>query len=339
MDLKNLDQAAAPATPDGKKTAPVAPPIDPDRHSYEPLIHGESAYDRVTSMLMSVVVGATIIVGWLWLVYFTNQAYAQKAPSQVKIIEVTGGGYEDGELGAQEEINIPGAAPGEMAGTSAPEDAGEFEEAAVQQTSSTVLDAFAAPADGDSEGGEVASETVTAGLALPGGNVRSSQVKRGNGRPLGMGGGPGSGGVPRAQRWIFDFAAGQGDDDYAKLLDTLHIELATPAGGKSLSYASNFTSTPQRRTALSRLDKRMYTSWSSVSRRQYDLSLLRKAGIQVDDNAIILQFLPEEVVQRLSRLEYDYKQKQPGLIRRTRFKVVGSGNNYDFQVTLQEYLK
>src|SRR4051812_7903109 len=66
MDLNNLSEAA-PATPSAKATA--AKPT-PEPNAYEPLIHGESTYDRVTSMLISVVVGAGLIVGWLWLVFY-----------------------------------------------------------------------------------------------------------------------------------------------------------------------------------------------------------------------------------------------------------------------------
>jgi hypothetical protein len=83
----------------------------------------------------------------------------------------------------------------------------------------------------------------------------------------------------------------------------------------------------------------MYTSWSSPTRRQFDIQLLRKAGVRADDNSIILQFLPNALQERLAQLEYNYKGRQPGEIRRTRFKVVSSGGNYDFQVVSQEYLR
>jgi len=333
MDLQDLSEPAAPAKADPKAAAKP----QPEPNAYEPLIHGESAYDRVTSMLMSVVVSAALIVGWLWLVYYTNQAYAAKVPAPVVIIEVTGGGSPDGEIGAQQAIDTGGPV-GEMAANAEPEDASAFEEPAVQETNSPALSAFDSPSDGESEGSEVADSNVS-GAAIGGGGERTSQTGRLGGKPLGYGGGPGSGGVRRSDRWLFDFDAGQGEEEYGRMLDTLHIELATPAGGKALAYASNFTTTPTNRTALHRLDKRLYLSWSSVARRQYDLGLLRKAGVQVGDGAIILQFLPKEVTDHLGQIEYAYKKKQPGEIRRTRFKVITSGNSFDFQVTSQEYLR
>ncbi|MCA1685350.1 MAG: hypothetical protein LC745_05085, partial [Planctomycetia bacterium] len=44
--------------------------------AFDPRVFGESFYDRFTSMLMAVVVGAAIVVGWLALIYKTNQEYA-----------------------------------------------------------------------------------------------------------------------------------------------------------------------------------------------------------------------------------------------------------------------
>ncbi len=44
----------------------------------EPTVLGESSYDKVTSFLMAVVLGAMLVVGWLALVYVSNQAYASR---------------------------------------------------------------------------------------------------------------------------------------------------------------------------------------------------------------------------------------------------------------------
>ncbi len=44
----------------------------------EPKVRGESRYDKVTSFLMAVVLGAILVVGWLALVYASNQAYASR---------------------------------------------------------------------------------------------------------------------------------------------------------------------------------------------------------------------------------------------------------------------
>src|SRR4051812_20115434 len=79
----------APTTPDqAGGDAPI---------SFEPQVRGESLYDQVTSGLMAVVAGAVMVFGWLSLIYATTQAYASGEPTEVRIIEVSGGGGGDPE--------------------------------------------------------------------------------------------------------------------------------------------------------------------------------------------------------------------------------------------------
>src|SRR4051794_41975045 len=80
----------------------------------EPVVRGESLYDRVTSFLMAVVVGALLVVGWLALVYATNQAYASRVTAPLEIVEVFGGGggSPDGTAGSTEKIDGAGAGGG-----------------------------------------------------------------------------------------------------------------------------------------------------------------------------------------------------------------------------------
>ncbi len=74
------------------RTSPTAPaPAKPQGH-LEPQVRGESIYDQVTSLLMAIVVGALLVVGWLTLIYATNQAYASRVTSPLEIVDVFGGG-------------------------------------------------------------------------------------------------------------------------------------------------------------------------------------------------------------------------------------------------------
>src|SRR4051812_50133595 len=95
----------ATTTPDTPATTPPAPPEPP-----EPVVRGESLYDRVTSFLMAVVVGALLVVGWLALVYATNQAYASRVTAPLEIVEVFGGGggVPEGTAGSTEKIDVAG---------------------------------------------------------------------------------------------------------------------------------------------------------------------------------------------------------------------------------------
>src|SRR5207253_2192664 len=58
----------------------------------EPQIRGESFYDRVSSMLMAVVVGAFLIFAWLSIIWATTGAYASRVTMPVEIVEGYGGG-------------------------------------------------------------------------------------------------------------------------------------------------------------------------------------------------------------------------------------------------------
>ena len=330
MDLNNLSEAAPPEVdPKAKVAKPAAEP-----KPYEPMVHGESSYDRVTSMLMSIVMGAGIIVGWLFLILYANAAYQPKAVAAVTIIEVYGGGSKDGNPDATgvEQTVANSTQISSQASNSEPKQASLFEEPAPQAMESRALDPTAAA---DSEGSEVASEDSTPGVGASTGPRSSSIGKGGNG--IGEGGGPGSG-VAREKRWIFEHPPGQTEDEYKAELDSLGIELATPTGTSTLTYASHFTTTPVQRTAMARLETRMYTSWSSPSRKQFDVALLRSAGVTVNAGSVIVQYLPKDVVEQISQTEFAFKNLQPKFIRRTRFKIVPKGGKYGFEVLSQELL-
>ncbi len=116
--------------------------------------------------------------------------------------------------------------------------------------------------------------------------------KIGTGKAFGFGPGPG-GGVPREMRWSIVFTPGQTTDEYARQLDFLGVELASPMSGTTLDYASKFSSgAPQRRVGLVAADKRLYFLWQGAGRKAADVELLQRAGIDVGNKAIF-QFYPQ----------------------------------------------
>jgi hypothetical protein len=145
----------------------------------------------------------------------------------------------------------------------------------------------------------------------------------------------GPAGVTRESRWVFEFPAGQTEAEYARLLDQFNIELATPEGRNTFAYASNFQGVPATRTGLTRQESRIYFSWSSPTRKKFDVQLLTKAGIKVDANSIIIQFFPKDLENKLAQKESLFKGRQPGEIRKTRFQFVASGNSFDIRVVDQ----
>lgn len=322
-----MSQAGRPRSQDTQTPEPKAA-------ATEPRIRGESSYDRVTSFLMASVLGAILVVGWLALVYMSNQAFASRVTPPLQIIDVGGGGggSPEGTAGSIEKIEVAGAEATAFASNN-PEEAGDFEEPSLQQTPAALLDAITDASESMAE--------VDVGAVMPsGGPVASGRKssKLGTGGP-GLGFGPGDGGVSREQRWTIIFNPGQSIDEYARQLDALKVELAVVVPqSNQLVYVSNFSSaTPTKRYGSGQKDNRLYFLWQGSGRKASDIALLRKAGVEVGEN--VFQFYPPGVEERLARLEVSYRGRQPGEIRVTRFQVIPAGNSYDFKVIAQEALR
>ncbi|WP_406699923.1 hypothetical protein V5E97_13855 [Singulisphaera sp. Ch08] len=312
---------------------PSSTPAPPQEGRPEPQVRGESIYDRVTSLLMAIVIGALLVVGWLGLVYATNQAYASRVTAPLEIVDVFGGGggSPDGTAGSTEKIDVAGAEVAAQASNNE-EVAGDFEEPSVQETPSAMLDAVA-------DAGQSLAE-VDLGAVMPtGGAVASGRraSKIGTGGP-GLGLGPGDGGVPREQRWSIVYNPGQTPDEYARQLDALKVELAVVSGNNQLTYVSNFSNaTPTTRRGSGQGDDRLYFLWQGRGRKASDVALLQKAGIEVGEG-VVIQFYPKQVENTLAQLEVRFRGKQPAEIRVTRFSVVPKGDGYGFAVLAQETL-
>ncbi len=163
----------------------------------EPRVIGETTYDRVTSFLMAVVLGAILVVGWLALIYATSEAYASRVTAPLQIIEVFGGGGGDpeGTPGSTEKVDVAGADAAPTASNNEEQPASDFEEPSVQQAPGAIIDAVA-------EAGETLAE-LDLGAVMPRGGATATgkrASKIGSGGP-GLGFGPGDGGVSREQRW------------------------------------------------------------------------------------------------------------------------------------------
>jgi hypothetical protein len=267
------------------------------------------------------------------LVYATNQAYASRVTSPLQIIEVGGGGGSpEGTAGSTEKIDVP-AADAASAASNNEEEAGDFEEPALQEAPGAMLETVA-------EAGQSLAE-VDFGATMPrGGPVAGGKraSKLGSGGP-GLGFGPGDGGVAREQRWSIIYNPGQTVDEYARQLDTLGVELAKVANAEQLLYISNLAdAAPTKRFGAGRADHRLYFLWQGRGRKQSDIALFRKAGVEVGDENVF-QFYSANAERRLAELEVKYRGRNPGEIRVTRFQVVPKGDAYDFEVVAQETLR
>ncbi|MFG0333247.1 MAG: hypothetical protein ACF8TS_07800 [Maioricimonas sp. JB049] len=170
-------------------------------------------------------------------------------------------------------------------------------------------------------------------VGTPGSSVGSGR------RPLGSG--PGSGGLPREQRWYIRYADQADLDEYARQLDHFGIELGALLPAGELVYLSNIsTPNPQVRRVTSGSDeKRLYMTWRGGDRRQADTKLFAKAGLDVGRSEIF-HFYPPRVEQRLATLEHNYARRAAKEIRRTYFVVEArAGGAYELVVTRQTYFR
>jgi hypothetical protein len=315
--------------PEPAKVAPTPTP-DPTLPA-QPKVRGESEYDRVTSGLMAVIVGAGVVVAWLSLVYLTNRAFAMHTAAPIQIIEVYGGGggAPDGEEGSTEKIDVSDAEESAFASNNELQST-DFEEPSVQQTESSMVDAMMETTD---QMGDLADEMPSGGATATG--RRSSKI--GTGGPA-YGFGAGDGGVPREQRWSVLYNKGQTLEEYARQLDFFQVEMATIVNNQ-MHYVSNFSAPrPTVRVGSGRGEDRLYFLWQGGERKESDVALLKKAGIDVGARSAIFQFYKKGVEDVLSQLEVRYKGRNPAEIRVTRFTVIPSGRSYAFQVIDQQPL-
>ncbi len=300
---------------------------------FEARIYGESAYDRVTSLLFAVVMGALIVFGWLSVIAATTSAYASRITQPVRVVEVSGGGggSAEGKVGSVESVDVPGGESADMASNNE-EEAPDFEEPSVEARPAAMLDTVADSAESLAE--------VDVSAVMPNGSRVATGKKRskiGTGG-AGFGSGPGDGGVRREDRWSILYKTGQTADEYARQLDTFGVEMAIPQGNQ-LVYVSNFSkAVPDKRIGSPSSDKRLYFVWQGKVRKEADIALLAKSGLDVGDK-VIFQFYPAKTESDLEQLEVRYRRRQPAEIRSTRFGVVAVGDSYEFEVIAQEPLR
>ncbi len=152
------------------------------------------------------------------------------------------------------------------------------------------------------------------------------------GRPLGIGGG--SGGIPREQRWFIRFADGSSVDEYAQQLDHFGIELGVLLPGK-LVFLSNMSTAPRTREVTTGSgEERLYMSWQGGDRKDADVRLFQRAGVDASQGTIF-HFYPPQTEQLLATLEQQYQGRSPQEIRRTYFVVARGGDGFVFTVTRQ----
>lgn len=280
-----------------------------------------TSYDRVSSFMMSLVIGVFLGVISVVAYWYTHRPPPPLDLVPLELLEVSGG-FEDGNPEDSWELESPD-----------PEDPNasleeESEELLLEEMLENVIEL--------SDQATEQLEQVNADAARSSGKIGSATGT--GGRPLGIG--PGTGGVPREQRWYVRFSDERSTQEYAKQLDFFGIELGVLTPDGKLAYVSDLSKPrPQVRSVQSGKDEqRLYMTWQSGQRRLGDAKLVQKAGINVGRNTVIFHFYPKQIEQMLATLEQKYRNRPPQEIQRTYFLVRKRGNKYEFTVTRQSYL-
>lgn len=281
-----------------------------------------SAYDRVASLLVSLLMLIGCVVIFLFIAWLSTRVYRIEKAVPVTIEEVAGGGYENG-IGT-DGMQIDSPTESEIAGDS------DIVETKPSDSLTALVDSAVVPTiELDQLDEKLDRQEKWAG------HGRSEGI--GNQGPAkGTGGGWG-GGANRAQRWEIRMPEGNSVETYAKQLDTFQIELGILAENSEITYLSNLSAkVPTKRNGKRKDEKRRQLVWTRGDLVQADIELFKRAGIDVGSRTII-KFVPAATDSQLAKLEVGYKGRAVKDIRRTRFGIKPGGRAFEFYVIDQTY--
>ncbi len=268
-----------------------------------------SAYERVASMLVALLILLGTTVGVLLMVWLGSRIFATQTTVPVEMVEL---GTGSGPLGEGMDLQTPDM-----------EQIGQQLEFDQPETSQTLAQIATAVVD------QPLLDDLFASLPPQGGS-------RGRGQGLG-GGVSGGGGSGQTRRWEIAFDKGNTLETYARQLDFFRIELGVLLPDNRVQYAWNLAkATPDTRIGPADQEKRYYLTWRRGELQQADVELLAKAGIAAEGK-LVLKFLPVEVEATLVQLEKAYARGRQLEVRSTRFGVKTQGDGYGFFVIEQTY--
>lgn len=271
-------------------------------------------------MLLSLLILLGAIALCLFMAWLGMRVLRPPVVSVAVRLEQVGGGFPDGVVGESMQLDSPTNAM--VAAES------DLVDPDLKSTLDVVLDA-------------VSTNVVNIDIPIESDEVTTKQPggkQIGDGKVPGWGlGGDGRPGIPPQLRWEISFADGQTLDIYARQLDAFGIELGVLGVGQ-VTYAKNLSKPrPDVYTGPTAADKRLYMMWRVGRLREADRDLVQKAGINPAGKQV-LQFYPDPTEQALLRAEKDFKGRDAGTIRKTRFGVRPAGKTYEFYVIEQTYL-
>lgn len=275
--------------------------------SQDPSLAREFRLQKVTSFLMATILLAGVVIVAFVSLLVAGKLLVPQVPAGVEFVEI-----------AAEEGAVVEQAPLAPAAGIGPAEADDL------RTATSVLDLLA----------ETAGNPDLMLLEADQDDLGTGGAGSGTGR---QGAEEGVGVIPREQRWSIVHGSGESTEEYARKLDHFGIELAVALDFGQLLYVSQLAAArPAKRIGSGRQESRLYWAWRGAGRREADLALLRKAGVQVR-RGIIVQFVPAGVEATLAALEKSYRDRDPEGISRTLFGIRKTSSGYEFYVMSQEY--
>ena len=273
-----------------------------------------SVYDRVSGMLVALVIFFGLIALALFALWLTRVITIKPTPSKVFTIDELKGRGEHAE-GVARDFEDPGVE--ELADVQEPQLADAME--AVTEAASTRMGRVQAM------DGNAAQMGTGTGL--------------GDSRASGPGGEGNADALAPHERWEINYSTSS-VRAYATQLDFFGIELGAVHRSKSdITYAKALSKPkPDTRTGYRDEEDRVYFSHLNKTLREYDRQLLEKARPGITKGRLLVQFYPASTYKLLLDAEGRAKGNKPWeSLRRTVFKVTGSGGSYAFEVVSQEF--
>jgi hypothetical protein len=282
-----------------------------------------SLYERVGSILLSLLIFMGAVVTVLVLIWWTNKNFGSQTAVPVTLVEdFEGEGGGDGRASGGTQLEEPN--PTDAPSTPEPTTLDEMDNS-MDSIDSLVVEQAAMLEDPNME-----SRPRPRGDYGTGGGSGG-----GSGPGKGLGFGPGKPGRPR--RWEIRFASEHSLATYARQLQFFKIELGVLQPGNKVIYVFNLDQpVPQKREGPADQEKRYYLTWRSGELQKADIELFSKAGVDPGEH-IILKFLPPEVEQKLIDLEKARAGNRIKQIQKTIFGIQSAGDGYAFNIIEQTY--
>ena len=265
-------------------------------------------YDRVSSLLVAMLVICGATVAGLVIVYFARRLYSSQVAIPIQPVNAASR-PADAAMGLKRDLEPPGI-----------EEVPDLIEPQLQDTLSAL------------------STAVSAKSALLSDEDIDSEFDPGHGSGLGdnrqAGVGDGTGTEEPRREIRFE---PESLEHYAQWLDFFGIELGVLGNDNQVYYAYNLSrETPDVRVGEPAQEQRLFMNPTDSQFAAFDRQLATKAGI-VERGQIILQFYPPKAQAILYDLEKRAGGRNPEQIRHTVFRVKPPGEGFEFSVEEQSY--